>query len=1098
MIFRKRIKDTKSNSPLEKANKSFIFKTKSGIRWNILVCSFTLIAVVACLVIFFSGLGLYFNPILPDVEIETADEFSHIRPSNVMDSVSAASSESSRNEAYLKQPLAYKGDVHAFYVNWDVNSEHSLRANIDAIDILIPQWFHLDENLELVSDIQPEIADLAKKNDVKVIPLIHNIQNGKWNQETIRKLLHSPSEQAKLIKSLHEQIKRHGFDGINIDFENLNKDDRDLLTQFMKELYQVFHADGLSVSIDVPPANEAFDYKELEKYTDQIILMSYDENVINPGPIASSSWFNKNLEKVSKEKLIVGLGNYGYDWDWENQQEGEVVSFDDVMRIAEKANLNIQWDDLSQTPYLKYMDKDKLHEIWFLDSATFFNQLKMSSEAGAQGIALWRLGSEDPSVWDILKGNKTEELLTVKNGDHIYSTGKGNIFRSQKSRKAGKRSLQFDDAGYIANETYVANPVSSEFERLSKPEEKEIVLTFDDGPDPKYTKRILEILKQYDVKATFFVIGKNAMLNQDLVKQIYKDGHELGGHTFSHPKTNEMSNEQLKFELNSTQRIIQGITGRTTPFYRSPYGDEEAKYSPSHFQRMTDVTEMGYITVNYDIDSKDWKLRDSRRIVENVMKQASSGDIILLHDGGGDRHATVEALPDMIEKLQSQGYRFVTVSDLMKKSESSVIPPVPEVEYPIMLSAKVILFNIANVHDTVSILLYGAIFILLLRLFILVCLAIKHKKQATSPQGQASPFISVVIAAYNEEKVIGRTIESILKSDYPNLEVIVVDDGSQDQTSSVVSRGFAADKQVLLFHKENGGKASAINLGIRKAKGDIIVAIDADTIVTPKSISLLIRHFEDENIAAVSGNVKVGNRKKLLTTWQHIEYVTGFNLEKRAFAALNCVTVVPGAFGAWRKQAVQELGYFTDDTLAEDTDMTLKILRKGYKVIIDEQAFAYTEAPETIRDFLKQRFRWNFGTLQCFWKHKKTFGGIKHKSLGFIALPNILLFQFIVPFIAPFLDILFILGFLSGDVKKSLLIFISYYLVDFLVCFIAFRMEKLSVKPLLTLILQRVIYRYLLLWVTWKSLFAALKGNRVGWGKLKRAGNMRTKKELGA
>ncbi|WP_226036115.1 polysaccharide deacetylase family protein [Aquibacillus saliphilus] len=1090
----------KTNMHPEPVKKDFIFKNVSGKRWNLLIISAVILAVLIGLVTCFVGLGLYANPKLPNLETKETDAFAHIESSETTTSNPDELATTATDEKFLQQAVPYQNDVYAFYVNWDSNSEQSLRENMDTIDVLIPQWLTLNSKLEIESDIQPEIIELAKNNEVEIVPLIHNIEDGKWNQETVHQLLNSPKEQEKLIKKLHETIKQYGFDGINIDFENLKQNDRDLLTQFIKELHTTFDADGLSVSIAVPAANQAFDYKELEKYVDQMIVMAYDENVDNVGPVASSSWFTEILSKLPKEKLIVAIANYGYDWQWESQEPGEPVSFDDVTRLAEKANLDIQWDDMSQTPYLKYMENNKLHEIWFMDSATFYNQLKISMDAGAKGIALWRLGAEDPSIWDVLKGNKTEELLTVKNGGNIYSTGEGNIFRATESRKEGKRSLKFDESGFITGETYVTNPVSSEFERLSQPKDKEIVLTFDDGPDPEYTNSILDILKKHQVKASFFVIGNKVINNQDIVKRIQREGHEIGNHTFSHPKTNEMSSEQLKLELNSVQRVIQGITGHTTSLYRSPYGDEEAKYMPSHFQKLQEVTQMGYVTVNYDIDSEDWKLRDSEAITQNVINQASSGDIILLHDGGGDRHATLEALPEIIEQLQRKGYTFVTAGELMDQNKSNIMPPVTEVESPIINSYKVMLFQIANVKEAIIILLISVISILVLRILILGSLAIIHKKRTSARhqavKEQSNPFVSVIIPAYNEENVINKTIESILKSNDQNLEVLVVDDGSKDQTSLAVSRMYDADKKVFLFQKTNGGKASAINLGIRKAKGDIFIAIDADTVVSPDSISMLIRHFSDKNIAAVSGNVRVGNKKNLLTSWQHIEYVTGFNLEKRAFATLKCVPVVPGAIGAWRKQVVEDLGYFTDDTLAEDTDMTLKIIREGYKVEIDEQAYAYTEAPATIRDFLKQRFRWTYGTLQCFWKHKKAVGGIKHKSLGFIALPNMLLFQFIVPFFAPLIDLLFILGILTGAAEKSLLIFASYFLIDFLVCFVAFRMEKLSFKPLLLLFLQRIFYRYLLVWVTWKSFFAALKGTQVGWGKLKRSGNMKVKSGL--
>lgn len=1074
-------------------NKKFIFETGSYNRFGLFTLFSTLLMIFICMLIFFAALGVYLSPVMKEVKTKESKDFAHITPSGTDNLDRSFLSDTGSNEKFLNQEISSNQDVYAFYVNWDINSEQSLTKNIDSIDVLIPQWFRLNSDLELESNIQTEIGDLAKKNDVKVVPLINNETNGEWDQETIHRLLNSPEDQNELINNLHSQIKKHGYDGINIDFENINKSDRDLLTKFMEKLYKVFRSDRLSVSIDVPPANEAFDYEELEKHTDKMILMAYDENVLNPGPVASSNWFKKSLSSISKEKLIVGLGNYGYDWDWESKEGGEPVSFDDVTRLAEKAELEIKWDDMSKTPYLKYMNNNKLHEIWFLDSVTFYNQLKMSAEAGVRGVALWRLGTEDPSIWDVLNGDKSEQLLTVKNGGNIYSTGEGNIFRAKENWEEGERELHFDDSGFITFEDYTTNPKSSEYEGLSTPSGKEVVLTFDDGPDPEYTEDILEILKQHQVKATFFIIGKKAMLNQGIVEKIHKGGHEIGNHTFSHPKSNNISSSQLKVELNSTQRIIQGITGRTTLLYRSPYGDEEAKYLQSYFQRLQEITRQGYITVNYDIDSKDWKLRNSKPIVDNVLNQVKSGDIILMHDGGGNRDATVKALPEIIEQLKSRGYTFTTVSDLMGESENTIMSTVDKAENPIMHSASISLLTISNFKYLISFLLYSAMAILVLRLLIFGYFAYRHKKRVQVLEAAPSytPAVSVIIAAYNEEKVICRTINSILESKYTNFEIIVVNDGSKDGTGLMVSKNFSDNERVHLLNKTNGGKASAINMGIRKAKGEIVIAIDADTIISPEAISNFVCHFEDEQVAAVSGNVRVGNKRNMLTLWQHIEYVTGFNMEKRTFDKLNCVTVVPGAIGAWRKKNIEELGYFTSETLAEDTDMTLSIQRQGHKVIINEQALGYTEAPEKVKDFLKQRFRWTFGTLQCFWKHKKALGRGKNKSLGFVALPNMLVFQFIVPLFAPIMDILIILGILAGEWEKSLLVFGIYFITDFLASLFAFKLEKLSIKPLFVLLPQRIIYRYLLLYVSWKSLLTAIKGNRVGWNKLDREGNIR-------
>ena len=202
----------------------------------------------------------------------------------------------------------------------------------------------------------------------------------------------------------------------------------------------------------------------------------------------------------------------------------------------------------------------------------------------------------------------------------------------------------------------------------------------------------------------------------------------------------------------------------------------------------------------------------------------------------------------------------------------------------------------------------------------------------------------MLIPGYNEETVICRTIESVLASDYEHFEVIFVDDGSADNSYELARARFADEPRLTCIRKENGGKSSALNCGLEAAKGEIFIAIDADTLFDKNAIRLMARYFQDPTVAAVSGNVKVGNRRGLLTTWQHCEYVTGFNLERRAYSELNCITVVPGAIGAWRTAAVREVGGFQTDTLAEDADLTLSLLEKGYRIEFEEDAKAYTEA----------------------------------------------------------------------------------------------------------------------------------------------------------
>ena len=222
-----------------------------------------------------------------------------------------------------------------------------------------------------------------------------------------------------------------------------------------------------------------------------------------------------------------------------------------------------------------------------------------------------------------------------------------------------------------------------------------------------------------------------------------------------------------------------------------------------------------------------------------------------------------------------------------------------------------------------------------------------------------------------------------------------------------------------LITQPNRGKPAALNHGLAAATGEIVVTIDADTSVNRDAVTKLVRHFADPRVAAVAGNVKVMNRNNWLTRWQALEYITSQNLEKRAFDLLNCIPVVPGAVGAWRTDLSRSHGGFSRDTVAEDTDLTMTLRRQGWKILYDEDAIGYTEAPETVEALIKQRFRWTFGTIQAVWKHLDTLGRKKYGSLGWIAMPNIFLFQILLPLVSPVIDLLFLLRFCFGASRNS-------------------------------------------------------------------------------
>jgi cellulose synthase/poly-beta-1,6-N-acetylglucosamine synthase-like glycosyltransferase len=350
-------------------------------------------------------------------------------------------------------------------------------------------------------------------------------------------------------------------------------------------------------------------------------------------------------------------------------------------------------------------------------------------------------------------------------------------------------------------------------------------------------------------------------------------------------------------------------------------------------------------------------------------------------------------------------------------------------------------------------------------------------------------------------------VRRVLASTAVQLEVIVIDDGSKDGTGDIVERAFAGESRVKLLRLENGGKARALNHGLAIARGEFIVALDADTQFPKKTIARLVRWFADPAIGAVAGNAKVGNRVNLVTRWQALEYITAQNLERRALASLDAMTVVPGAVGAWRAEALQQAGGYPPDTLAEDQDLTIAIQRAGWKVRYDQDAIAFTEAPETFRALAKQRFRWAFGTLQCLWKH----GGPvmrtgRPRGLALVGLPQAMLFQVGFAAISPVIDLALIFSTIStvmrvqehgwAQTHTDLAVMATYWIaftaIDLLAASIAFALSTRERWRLMWLLIpQRIGYRQIMYYVVLKAIAAAIRGPRVGWGKLERSGRVK-------
>ncbi|MTD95790.1 glycosyltransferase [Hyphomicrobium sp. xq] len=1008
-----------------------------------------------------------------------------------------------------------------FYVTWDDSSFASLQAALPKLDWVVPSWLELTgPDLELKTGVDKRSVELLAKQKQRpsVLPMLQNATDGKWDGPGLGRLLADPDKRQARIDSLVAFLTANAAQGLVIDFEEVPKDAHANMLAFLHELRAAFAPHGWLAAIAAPFDDPDWSYRSYAAATDYQILMAYDEHFEegSPGPIASQPWFVDTLTRRMREldpaKTIVAIGNYAYDWS--GKPPAVDMTFLEAVLASKESAAPIVFDDKTLNPHFDYLEDDgSTHHVWFLDAVTAQNQIRAADVFRPKGYALWRLGSEDPSIWSVFgrpyNAPIPTALKTIVPGSDVDIEGEGEILDIAAEPADGARTFETDAASrLITSETFTKLPTSYVIRRSGWVPGK-VALTFDDGPSADWTPQILDILKQKGVKATFFIVGENGETNPRLVQRILAEGHEIGNHTFTHPNIAEASGEGAKLELNATQRLVEALTGRSMRLFRPPFFGDAEPTTPDEIKAVKIAQQLGYVTVGLRVDPDDWMEPPADQIVKRIMDRMGDtnpethGQVVLLHDAGGDRARTVAALPRIIDGLRAKGLDIVPVSELAGWSRDQVMPPVPPGDRSAIVNWYVFI-TASWLQATLHWLFMLAIGLGLARLAALCGLAIwGHYKSVPPPPLSASDgvTVSVLIPAFNEAKVIAGSVARILESGHADLEVIVIDDGSTDGTSEVVRDRFGSDPRVKLLTLPNGGKARAVNAGIAASHGEIVVALDADTHFEPDTIARLARWFGDKSIGAVAGNAKVGNRINLITRWQALEYITAQNLERRALAALDTITVVPGAVGAWRRSALLALGGFPTDTLAEDQDLTIALQKAGYRAIFDADAVAWTEAPDTVAGLAKQRFRWSFGTLQCLWKHADVTLRPRYHALGLVALPQAWLFQILLGLVSPFVDLLLIVQVIAvtSDVlqhggqydathlKVTLFYYAVFIAVDYMTAVVAFMFEKRENWRLLWwLALQRFGYRQLLYYVLAKSVMNAAKGHFVGWGKLDR------------
>jgi peptidoglycan-N-acetylglucosamine deacetylase len=623
-----------------------------------------------------------------------------------------------------------------------------------------------------------------------------------------------------------------------------------------------------------------------------------------------------------------------------------------------------------------------------------------------------------------------------------------------------------------------------------------ISLTFDDGPDPVWTPRLLDLLSRNGVPATFFVTGQQMARNPDILRRMAREGFAVGNHSLTHTDVNLAASFRQRAEMVIPDRIQRALTGTYAGYFRLPYEGDDEESMQGDVPGILRAQQLGYVVASHDFDTSDWAYAAGLKHGQIPMPPLGRQQhlTVLMHDaGGGDRSKTLAYVQRLIDAARAEGYRFTT----MPQAQPAIAERTGHVEVTIWdrvaLKATEALFVLPS--DLLFLLFVLAIASMLGLGLLNTALALFRAwlvRRRTARRGSwLAPGVSVLIAAYNEERVIARTLAQVLASDFPLREVVVIDDGSIDGTSDAVRAVAARDERVRLVRTTNGGKWAALNRGMLEVREAVVVTLDADTVVEPDAITHLVARFHDPRIAAVAGVVKVGNHSRnLITRWQALEYLTQIVIDRAAAALVNGVSVVPGAFAAWRRAAVLQAGGYSGVTLAEDCDLTLLLHQYGWRIEQADDAVAWTEAPETVDALLKQRSRWMFGTFQALWRHRNMLLRPRYGWLGTVTLP-ITLLTLLVPIVfTPMVTILLVQTLVDEGVLALLVYLGLFALVHLVSAAVAVALLRERPVHLLVVPIYRLIHEPLRAYLLYASAGAALRGVRMGWNKLARTAHL--------
>jgi peptidoglycan-N-acetylglucosamine deacetylase len=820
---------------------------------------------------------------------------------------------------------------------------------------------------------------------------------------------------------------------------------------------------------------------------------------------APADWFEAAMTEVRAlipgPKLFVALGSFGQWWQGGSGRHLR-ISYGETLARAASAETDPVFDPTLGASRLRILDEARqVNEFWLLDAASVHNQL--AAIAPGQGIMVWPLGYEDPAVWTLWQEDPSGRP------DHLRLAGRvdlssqtltevsGPALAAILPAKPGLRRVETDDSGtVITAQRYDPLPLPNRVQRRGVEVAGGLVLAFEGLPDASDADALIATLALHEVQAAFFVDLSTLMQGGTIGIKLAEAGHVLGLRLLPPLHDRPESVVAARMQLNFMQLYLSQILSQPAQLVMLRPGAGPPHFSLDAFLAEQELLRSGLIPVRSDFDAPFGPI-ELGEFVDRIWREGNLDQTQVitldLRESGGD---LLVALPEMLSRLIGDGYRFLEPEFATRSGDS--IPPAGGIQDRKFIDW--LAFVLADfLLNGVTLLFF--VMLVISAAFSLIYIALSLVRRPHGPIDPAyTPPVTVVIPAFNEEKVIAACVGSVLRSDYPDFQVCIVDDGSTDHTADVVRKLVAGNPQVHLLREENAGKWHAANLALSRITTPIFVVADADSIFLPDTIRWLVQSFKDERVGAVAGLVEVGNRVNLLTDFQHQEYMVTQNVLRRAHEFFDGILVVPGAVGAWRTKAVHEGGGFSGETITEDADLTVAVHRAGYRVRFEERARSVTEAPVSVRAFLRQRLRWQLGMLQVSWKHRGVissglpvgfsvldsiwFGPV---SLLFALLDDILLFTVLGTAIYSIM-----LREAPPGGALPILLFTSYFVmigIEVLRTLTAFWFERQWEWKLLFLIpLLRFGYRQLLYLTAIRGLFRAATGHPTGWYKIDRTG----------